>query len=62
MKKFPKNKIKEINDTEQAAKKLTNFEILIKGQKSFNQAFWGVFSFAFIFRPSFFFIYLFSHV
>ena len=22
-------------------KKLTNFEILIKGQKSFNQAFWG---------------------
>lgn len=41
MKKFPKTKIKEINDTEQAAKKLTNYEILIKGQKSFNQAFWG---------------------
>lgn len=41
MKKFPKTEIKEINDTEQAAKKLTNFEILIKGQKSFNQAFWG---------------------
>lgn len=42
MKKFPKTEIKEINDTEQAAKKLTNFEILIKGQKSFNQAFWGI--------------------
>ena len=41
MKKFPKTEIKEINNTEQAEKKLTNFEILIKGQKSFNQAFWG---------------------
>lgn len=62
MKKFPKTKIKEINDTEQAAKKLTNFEILIKGQKSFNQAFWGYLVLPLFFRPSFFFIYLFSHV
>ena len=41
MKKFPKTEIKEINDTTQEAKKLTNFQELIKGQKPFNQAFWG---------------------
>lgn len=41
MKKFPKAEIKEINDTKQNAKKLTNFQKLIKGQKPFNQAFWG---------------------
>lgn len=41
MKKFPKTGIKEINDTTQEAKKLTNFQELIKGQKPFNQAFWG---------------------
>ena len=41
MKKFPKAEIKEINDTRQETKKLTNFQELIKGQKPFNQAFWG---------------------